>query len=160
MLNDFIKVTNLYAFEINSFLVKLIPYIQLQPSGEGRVSLIHLIAENKLFERDEISRLELIKICTDYSKVQFKKKQTAEEACNILEFIIDKYIDECESIYYYKLDEIVNGLLTPIYQMAEYSKEWIKEFWGGLNSYYKATIEIRRDWRKILSNTLNLGTRN
>ncbi|WP_341876539.1 SMEK domain-containing protein [Defluviitalea saccharophila] len=137
MLNDFIKVTNLYAFEINSFLVKLIPYIQLQPSGEGRVSLIHLIAENKLFERDEIPRLELIKICTDYSKVQFKKKQTAEEACNILEFIIDKYIDECESIYYYKLDEIVNDLLAPIYQMAEYSKDWIKEFWGRLNSYYK-----------------------
>lgn len=138
MLNDFIKITNLYAFEINNnFLAKLAPYIQLRPSGEGRGSLINLIEENKLYEKDEILRLDLEKICTDYSNAQLKEKQTAGEACHILECIIDKYIVECEGINYYKLDDIVNGLLTPIYQMAEYSKEWIKEFWGRLNSYYK-----------------------
>ncbi|WP_238881720.1 SMEK domain-containing protein [Clostridium sp. YIM B02551] len=138
MINDFIKITNLYAFEINNdFFAKLPSYIQLRPSGEGRGSLINLIEENKLYEKDEILRLDLVKICTDYSKVQLKDKKIAEDACRILEYIIDKYIVEYEAKNYYKLDDIVNGLLTPIYLMAEYSKEWIKEFWGRLNSYYK-----------------------
>ncbi len=138
MLNDFIKITNLYAFETNNdFFAKLSPYIQLRPSGECRGSLINLIVENKLYEKDEILRLDLEKICTDYSKVQLKEKQTAEEACIILEYIIDKYIVESEEENYYKLDEIVNGLLTPVYQMVQYSKDWIKEFWRMLNSYYK-----------------------
>lgn len=136
-LKDFIKTTNLYAFEIMNGYSKLFSYIQLRPSGEGRRSLIHLIAENKLYEKDEVSRFDLEKLCTDYSKVQLKEKLTAEEACNILEYIIDKYIVEGEAKNHYKLDDIVNGLLTPVYQMAEYSKEWIKEFWGRLNSYYK-----------------------
>lgn len=137
MVNDFIKITNLYAFEINNDLAKLFRYIQLQPCGEGRGNLINLIAENKLYEKEEILRSDLEKICTDYSKVQSKEKQTAEEACIILEHIIDKYIVESEEATYYKLDDVVNGLLTSIYQMTEYSKEWIKEFWSRLDSYYK-----------------------
>lgn len=137
MFNDFIKTTNLYAFEINGFFSKLAPYIQLRPNGEGRGSLIKLILENKLYGKVEIVRLDLEKICTDYAKVPLKKKQTAEDACIILEHIIDKYIAESEVATCYKLDDILNSLLTPIYQMAEYSKEWIKEFWGRLESYYK-----------------------
>ncbi|MDF2503317.1 MAG: hypothetical protein K0R06_808, partial [Clostridium sp.] len=137
MINDFIKITNLYAFEINNDLVKLFRYIQLQPCGEGRGNLINLIAENRLYEKEEILRSDLEKICTDYSKVQKKERQTAEEACIILEHIIDIYIVESEETTYYKLDDVVNGLLTPIYQMTEYSKEWINEFWGRLESYYK-----------------------
>ncbi|UJA32838.1 SMEK domain-containing protein [Clostridium sporogenes] len=138
MVNEFINITNLYAFEINKdSLLKFAPYIQLRPSGNGRASLINLIAENKLYQKDGTLRLDLVKVCTDYSKAQSYEKKTAEEACNILEYIIDKYINECKVENYYKLDDIINGLLMPIYQMAEYSREWIKEFWGRLNSYYK-----------------------
>ncbi|NOW89781.1 hypothetical protein BCD91_001804 [Clostridium beijerinckii] len=145
MLNEFIKTTNLYAFEINNdFLAKLTSYIQLRPSGEGRGCLINLIEKNKIYEKDEILRLGLEKICTDYSKVQLYEKQTAESACNVLEYIIDKYIVECQAKNYYKLDDIVDGLLTPIYLMAEYSKEWIKEFWNRLNSYYKGDDRYKK----------------
>ncbi len=154
-LNDLIKTTNLYAFEINSLFAKLIPYIQLRPSGEGRGNLINLIAENKLYEKDEISLVALEKICSDYSKVPLKVKQTAENACKILESIVDKYIAECEQKHYYKLDDIVNGLLTPIYQMVEYSKWWIKEFWSKLNSYYKDdSREKERLAEDIIEDTL------
>jgi len=137
MLNDFIKTTNLFAFEINSFFAKLGPYIQLRPSGEGRGSLISLIVENRLYKKDEISRLDLAKICSDYSKVSLKKEKVAKEACIILEHLIDKYIVESEEATYCKLDDIINDLLIPAYQMVEYSKGWIKEFWGRLESYYK-----------------------
>lgn len=137
MFNDFIETTNLFAFEINGFYAKLGPYLQLRPSGEGRGSLISLIVENKLYEKDEISRLDLAKICSDYSKLSLKKEKTAKEVCIILEHLIDKYILESEETNYYKLDDIVNDLLITTYQMTEYSKEWIKEFWGRLESYYK-----------------------
>lgn len=154
-LNDFIKTTNLYAFEINSFLTELISYIQLRPSGEGRGSLINLIAENKLYEKDEVSQLDLEKICSDYSKVPLKEKQTAEKTCNILEYIVDKYVTECEEKNYYKLADIVNGLLTSIYRMAEYSKGWIKEFWSRLTSYYKGdNREKERLAEDIIKDTL------
>ena len=138
MLNDFIKTTNLYAFEINGFFAKLAPYIQLRPSGEGRGSLINLIVENKLYEKEEISGLDLEKICSDYSKVTLKEKRTAEQTCFILGNIIDKCIDESKEASYYKLDDVVNRLLSPIYKMSEYSNDWIKEFWGRLDSYYKS----------------------
>ncbi len=138
ILNDFIKITNLYAFEINNVFFRMqFPYIQLRPSGECRGSLINLIVDNKLYKNDEILRLDLEKICKDYSKEQLKEKKTADAACIILEYLIDKYIVESEESRNYKLDEIVNALLTPIYQMAEYSQDWIKEFWGRLSEYYK-----------------------
>lgn len=138
MLNDFLRTTNLYAFEINGFFKKLLPYIQIRPSGEGRGSLINIIKENKLYENDEISGLDLEKICSDYSKVTLKEKRTAEQACFILGNIINKCIAESKEASYYKLDDVVKSLLTPIYQMAEFSKDWIKEFWGRLDSYYKS----------------------
>ncbi|WP_160687102.1 SMEK domain-containing protein [Clostridium sp. C2-6-12] len=154
-LDDFLKTTNLYAFEINSFFAKLIPYIQLLPSGQGRGSLINLISEYKLYQKDEILRLDLEKICSDYSKVQLYEKQTAENTCNILEHIIDKYIMECEEKKYYKLDDIVNGLLTPVYLMVEYSKEWIKEFWDRLKTYYNGDNRDKKRLAKdIIKDTL------
>ena len=157
MLSDFIKTTNLYAFEINnSFIAKFAPYILLRPIGEGRRSLIQFIAENKLYEKDEIPRLDLEKICTDYSKVTLKEKRTADEACKILEHIIDKYIIESEEKNYYKLDDIVNSLLTPIYQMAEYSKDWIKDFWDRLTAYYKGDNQDKKRLAEdIIEDTLS-----
>ncbi|PKM73707.1 MAG: hypothetical protein CVU91_01225 [Firmicutes bacterium HGW-Firmicutes-16] len=157
MLNDFIKITNLYSFEINNSFAKFAPYIQLRPSGEGRASLIDLISVNKLHEKDDILRFGIEKICTDYSKVQLIEKQTAEKACTILEYIVDKYMTECEAKTYHKLDDIINGLLIPIYQMAEYSKRWIKEFWGRLQSYYKGEYQYKlRLAEDIIEETLKM----
>lgn len=155
MINDFFKITNLYAFEINNDFAKLFCYIQLQPCGEGRGNLIKLSAENKLYEKEDILRSDLEKICTDYSKTQSKEKQTADAACIILENIIDKYLIENEEDRHYKLASIVSVLLTPIYQMAEYSQNWIKEFWGRINSCYKGeNREKKRLAEDIIEDTL------
>ncbi|MGL5767532.1 MAG: SMEK domain-containing protein [Sarcina sp.] len=155
-INEFIKITNLYGFEIsNDYFMKYSPYIMLRPSGNGRLSLINLISENKLYQKNVIIQLDIEKICTDYSKSQFYEKKTAEEACNILEYIIDKYIEESKEAEYYKLDNIVNELLTSVYQMAEYSVEWIKVFWGRLNSYYKENNRRKKRFAEdIIEDTL------
>lgn len=155
-LKDFIKTTNLYAFEIMNDYSMLFSYIQLQPSGEGRQSLIHLIAENKLYEGDRVSQIDLEKLCTDYSKTQKKEKNTTEEACIILEFIADKYLTEFETEKNYKLGNILNRLLVPIYEMAEYSNEWIKTFWAKLNSYYKGDKQCNQQLAEdVIKDTLN-----
>lgn len=156
MVNDFIKITNLYAFEINNdFGAKMYTYIQLRPSGNGRLSLINLIAENELYKKEEVLRLDLEKICTDYSKVQSYEKKIAEEACNILEYIIEQCIAESEVEEYYKLDDRVNSLLTPIYQMAKYCQKWIKEFWIRLGTYYKSdNRDKKRLAEDIIEDTL------
>ncbi|RPF47680.1 hypothetical protein EDD70_0478 [Hydrogenoanaerobacterium saccharovorans] len=158
ILNNFIKTTNLYAFEIMSDYSKLLSYIRLRPSGKGRQSQIHLIVENNLYKKDGLSQLDLEKLCTDYSKIRNKEKRTAEEACIILEYFIDKYLIEFETKRYYKLDDILNRLLVPIYQMAEYSQEWIKGFWGRLNSYYKGdNRDKERLSEDIIENTLKVN---
>lgn len=64
MLDDFIKMTNLYAFDIaNDEFSLQNPYVQLNPSGTGRGCLIHLIAENKLHEKDSIPQKHTEKLC-------------------------------------------------------------------------------------------------
>ena len=158
MLNEFIKITNLYAFEINkNYFLNGTSYIQLRPSGNGRVSLINLIAENKLYKKDKILRLDLEKICIDYSKLQSYEKQTAEEVCDILEYIIDENITEYGMDKYYKADNIIKGLLEPIYKMAEYSREWIKQFWGKLTYYYKVgNRSEKRLAENIIDDTIKL----
>ncbi len=137
-LNDFIKTTNLFAFEILNDYSKLFSCIQLRPSGEGRQNLIHLITENKLYEKSEVLKLDLEKLCTDYSKIQNKENNTAAEACLILEFFVEKYIAETDAKNYYKIVKTLNRLLSPIYQMVEYSNVWIKGFWTKMASYYKS----------------------
>lgn len=144
MINDFIKITNIYAFEINNeFFAQFAPYIQLKPIGEGRKCLINVIAEKELYKKDDILQFYLEKICSDYAKTGKKEKQTAQEACFILESIIDKNLYEYE-IYNRKKSDDVKRMLIPIYQMAEYSKEWIKEFWDGLIVCYKDKDEDKK----------------
>ena len=144
MLNDFIRITNIYAFEINNdFFAQFAPYIQLKPIGEGRKSLINVIAEKELYKKDDILQFDLEKLCSDYAKVGKKEKQTAQEACFILENFIDKNMYEYEDYNRNKLDDM-KRMLIPIYQMAEYSKEWIKEFWDELSVYYKNKNEDKK----------------
>ncbi|SHI01064.1 hypothetical protein SAMN02745196_02322 [Clostridium collagenovorans DSM 3089] len=156
MINEFIKITNLYGFEIsNDYFQKYPNYIMLKPSGNGRLSLINLILDNKLYKKNEIILSDVEKICTDYSKSKFYEEKTAEEACEILEYIIDKHIEEFKSGEYYKLGDIINELLTPVYQMAEYSVEWIKGFWEKLVYYYKGNNRRERRFAEdIIVDTL------
>ena len=153
-LNDFIKIVNLYAFEINP-ISKLISYVQLRPCGAGRASLIRLITQHRLYEKDEIPMHHLKKLCTDYSNAQNKEKQDAENACLVLVYILEKTIAETNSNRYYKLSDDINRLLAPIYQMAKYTSAWIKGFWDDLTVHYKSNNEkIVRLAEDIIEDTL------
>lgn len=137
MIIDFIKITNIYAFEINNdFFAQFAPYIQLKPFGGGRKSLISIIAEKELYKNDDVIQTDLEKLCSDYARIGRKEMQTAREVCFILESIINKNVHEYKVSNRKKTDD-VQRMLIPIYQMAEYSKEWVKRFWNELSICYK-----------------------
>lgn len=138
-LNEFIVTTNLYAFEIvNDEIARRVSYIQLNPIGTGRGCLIQIIIENKLYEQDCIPHSDIIKLCVDYSKIIVKDKQTAEMSCLILEYFVNKHMVTVDSDKWYKLEDILKPLLKPLYQMTEYSAEWIKSFWKTMLDSFKS----------------------
>jgi hypothetical protein len=139
MISDFIKTTNLYGFEVETaFWAKQTPYIHLRPCGDGRQNLIHLIVENELYKQEKFSKYDFAKLCKDYSNASQITQRAVEETCLILKYFIEENISEFENKEYYNLGKIINALLAPIYQMSEYSKEWIKEFWIKLILFYKS----------------------
>jgi hypothetical protein len=145
LLGEFVKMTNLYAFEMqNDAFIGIFPLLQLRPSGLGRQGLIHLIFENKIHEGDSISIFDFKKLCADYARTQPKDKKTAEEACAILIHIIERYISESEKKDFYNLKETINSLLKSLYQMTEYAKDWIITFWDRIASFYKKGTHSQR----------------
>ena len=138
-INDFINTINLYAFEIRNDAL-IYSQIMLRPSGVGRRSLIHLVAENKLYKDFKSDANSLIKLCKDYSLETAKDGQTANQACEILIFFLEKTINKTPREQFYELKDFVNTMLAPIYCMAEYANEWIKVFWKKLTELYKSGI--------------------
>ena len=57
----------------------------------------------------------------------------ANSACKILEFYIEEKMKKISSERYYDISEEINNCLLPVYRMAKYSKEWLKQI---ASSYY------------------------
>lgn len=134
LIYEFVKITNLYAFKINYSISKLI-YLSLNPSGEARACLINIITENKIYEKWTAPINELEKICIDYSKNNIFTDKTAIATCTILIYFIEKFISEPKD--FYKLDGTVNSLLSAVYKISKFSKDWITTFWHKMEMWYK-----------------------
>lgn len=132
-IRNLIKVTNLYAFNIKIISNDSISFVKLKPVGEGRKNLIQLIYNEKLYMSNDLKKTDIEKICKDYSLSDLFDAKTSCAACEILQYYIDKVIDESES--FYGKYEIINNLLCSLYQMVEYSGDWIKSFWIKLIGY-------------------------
>ena len=124
----FINLTNLYAFKANVLFSKEIPIIQLTPVGEGRKALIKAIYKKSIFESSSTKSDIVIKLCSDYAKNDIFDGETAKMSCIILCYYIKKHLSNV-SDKYYEIAPKVTPLLNPIYQMSEYFKEWIVDFW-------------------------------
>ncbi len=137
LLNDFISLTNLYGFEINSsFISQYI--ISLNASGIGRTCLIHLIALEKWYIGNVSSWVAISKLCSDYSKQKPFDKEIARYCLDILSYVIESNFPITPKTDIYKLDDKINNLVLPIYNMAEYTSEWIKSFWVKISDFYKS----------------------
>ena len=148
LLNDFIHLTNLYGFEINSSSISQY-IISLKASGIGRACLIHLIASEKWHIGNAESWPAISKLCGDYSKCQPFNKEIVFDCLDILSYMVKSNFPITTKTDIYKLDDKINNLVLPIYTMAEFTSEWIKTFWNKISELYRSgennKVSIGRD---------------
>lgn len=154
LLSDFFKTTNLYGFEIDSdSFKKYINMLELNPIGQGRPSLIKIIYEKKLYEKEEKSKSSIIKLCSDFSKVKEKDIQIESFACRILEYYVDDYLKVFNAKHVYGLQDEIITLLKPIYDMVESSKDWILQLWNQMRLFMQDENKARLA-SDIIDNTI------
>ncbi len=137
LLNAFIHLTNLYGFEINSSLIPQY-FISLNAGGIGRSCLIHLIASEKWYIGNESSCSAITKLCIDYSKHKTFDKEIANDCLSILSYMIESNFLTISKTDVYDLENKINSLVLPIYNMAEHTFDWIKSFWNKVSELYKS----------------------
>lgn len=127
-LQEFVDITNLYAFSPEVWGTDTAPALLLHPIGEGREALIKIINDQNIHTKSDISKDAIIKLCSDYAKSTNKNADTANMASKILQHFIAQELSN-QNISRRGIKETVTPLLDPIYQMAEFSKDWIALFW-------------------------------
>ena len=149
LLDGFIAVTNLYAFELdNKYISKYL--VVLNPSGVGRKNLIHLIAKNMSWLDGQAKISSVIRLCEDGSR-----QYSDDEACakDIL-YIISSYIDSALSFKNGNGNEDMRGnikdLLLPIYNTVKFNQDWITKFWLSVKELYQSKINNQIDFAEQL----------
>lgn len=128
-LQEFIDITNLYAFSPEVWGTDIAPVLLLRPMGEGRDALIKIIYERGLYIGSNINADSVIKLCSDYAKISNKESIVANMASKVLQHFIANELTKV-SISRRSTKKIATQLLNPIYQMTEFSKDWIVAFWN------------------------------
>lgn len=124
-LDLFIKLVNLYAFQID---YKVKDYLSLVPLGDARGSILSIITKNKLYETRE--EREILKIIEDYSKSQhcYDEANYGKDAKTILIYYLDKELDDINKKRFSKFDSLRNKLKL-LYKFAKICKEEIISIW-------------------------------
>lgn len=157
---DFVSITNLYAFETKVHYFEEQPFILLAPKGNGRSALINIIYDNEMFIKSSLESSSIIKLCSDYSKEHTYDKKIAEKACSILQYYIELEL-KVDKKFYYNSSKIINPLLNPIYQMSEFSREWILSFWEKQkDNFVSKDHQLHRLAEEIIDYTLKFTTIN
>lgn len=160
LIQNFIDITNLYGFEPDLSLSDKTPIILLTPKGKGREALIKIIYENNLYIDSDLSVISINKLCSDYSKNQIFNCDIANMSCAILQKYLNKKIEN-KDFYIHDAEETFNALLNPVYQMAEFSKDWIISFWKKQKENLISDVRrISRISEEIIKYTLKFTTIN
>ena len=156
---EFISNTNMYSFEpIILTLDSGNAVTMLQPIGQGRNCLIRLLQETDKY-KEETERSKIFKLCSDYAKSKHFDPETAKGACIILEYFIDETMKTIDNTNQYNQEALINNYLQPLYLMAEFAKDWIREFWQKtINIYHQNNQSHRILAKEILQYVLKHTT--
>lgn len=157
-LQEFIDITNLYAFSPEVWGTAAAQSLLLHPIGEGREALIKIIHDQSIYKQSDINMDSIIKLCSDYAKSIKKDVCAANMACTILEHYIAGELSN-QAIPRRSINENVTRLLNPIYQMAEFSKDWIVLFWKQqTDAFLSEDRDKQSDAEELLEYTLKFTT--
>lgn len=140
-LSEFVKITNLFAFEARIVINAEVPQIRLLPIGNGRSCMIQIIEKEQIYKKDSTYKEDIIKLCGDYVRQNNREKQVALAACTIMEYYIEIAKESEKS---YNFIDVAKPCLEAVYQMADVSNEWIKGFWNLLIDDYKSNDGRKR----------------
>lgn len=149
-LQAFIDITNLYAFSPEVWGTEAAPSLLLHPIGEGRDALIKIVYEQNAYTKPGINIASIIKLCSDYAKSTNKEANTTNMAGKILQHLIAEKLSD-QNISHRNIKDITSQLLNPIYQMAEFSKDWIVSFW---NQQVEAFLSQDREKKSVAEELL------
>ena len=161
---DFIKTVNTFSFELSIFKLDNKNSISLlKPIGIGRQSLIKLIRKCEIYKQNcSEQNSNIIKMCTDYcnSRNHFDlDHETANASCEILEYFAEQEIQRMIKDNILPYNVIVNDYLDPIYLMADYTENWLKDFLRKIIEDYKCVNQTRNIIAKeIIENILKKTT--
>lgn len=153
LLKKFIKITNLYAFQINKNNVK---DLTLYPLGQARKFLIEIIYKYHIYDQVDCAK-DIIKLIENYSAYSGEKAPELhfDAAKNVLMYYInEKFSSISRSSKYTALRNAIKLL----YRFSSCAKEEIIQIWTKLKSWLKSTNDDER-WCAIyiLQDTLEYG---
>lgn len=133
ILNDFINLTNLHAFELKSIDPRLIR-MNLQPIGVGRECLIHFLHKSDTYQKDASLENKIIKLINDYLQYVDKDKSVCNEAASILCYFAEKNKNKDDEWLRF---ENMKDILHPLYKLNDFCHEWIIDFWAEMERTIK-----------------------
>ena len=162
ILENIINVVNMFSFEtFNINVSESAVYPVLKPVGHGRQCLIQLIAKHKVYEK-EIYRQAVVKICSDYANSRYYNKIDSEAAvsvCKILVFFVDKEIQRMKQEDTVPFYFDASYYLTPVYILADFAEDWLKQFWKTVCADFKSSIRTNHEiGQKIIIHLLKKTT--
>lgn len=130
MLGEFIHAINMFSFEASILHLEYsLDFTMLTPIGRGRCCVIQLLKQDEKY-KNPLYQSDIIKMCIDYANSNVFDQETAVSACSILEYNIEnEFAIGKKGQNHYGLGEKINTFLQPIYKMAEYAVDWIRDFW-------------------------------
>lgn len=153
-LDLFIKLVNLYAFQID---FKVEKYLSLVPLGDARGSLLNIIAKNKLYESRE--EKEILKIIEDYSKSSnyYKESFYGQDAKTILLHYLEKELDDVKKKKFSKFDPL-RSKLKLLYKFSKICREEIISIWDKAKTWMESDKDDER-WcaTYIIEDVLKIG---
>lgn len=156
MLFDFVKNINLFAFEGELLHIRQeSPQMKLSPIGNGRPCIIRLLKNEEIYKKNIIGRDDIVKLCLDYAKQEYKVAVIASDACAMMEYYVEYSLQESEQENYYKIIDEISSCLEALYRMADNSEEWLKKFFNTLiNNYINGNRKSMRKSEDIMEWTL------
>ena len=152
LLNELLQIINLYAFEArlirnnsNNQVLKLLP------TGKARECMILLVYNEKLHITDELRKDFIVKMCLDFTKADCDNTESSSAACCIMEYYIDKEIEDKVEGWYYSSEKCLGSYLTVVYQFAEFAKEWLEHFFDLIKDMYLSQSQQECRWASDIS---------
>lgn len=160
-LEEFIKITNCFAFEmgdVHSIEYDSISILRLNASGYGRLALIGLIYKYKEYEDRQLES-KITKLCSDYVlRSRVRDDEVDKYAFEIMKYYVDSFLQDGLSAHIARTLDYLTPRLEVIYALPKIARSWTIDFWKMLQSLYVEDESKTRIAAEIISWTLDHAT--